>query len=345
MSLNRPISEIPSTVSVRGRTDRVQGEFRLGGRQYLALEKIGGPGRDTWRVFDWHAGPEGDFRVLHRLEKSPATTQRIEVLRRVAEGNLHLPKIVDFHQDENHVWVVQTWVWGTPLENYLEQVRAGRVPRPSVYQATRLVRQLAHGVANLHVKASVVHGDIKPANLIVTRDPYLLVLVDFGSAWPVEQTAQRDPGDGHSAPYAAPEQWSGKAAVNFRADVFSLSVVWHELLTLDIPYGGLGGVAGADEYEMASNHRLTPVQSRCSGRESIPGQAWRLLEANLARGLALSPDGRFASRREWLDAMDQLYRWLHHGSAGPQTKNWLARGMAWLQRGFPTGSRNASSDE
>lgn len=328
---NSHSAQHPQTTCVRGRMDRVQGVVRVGARDYWALERLGGSGREIWRVFDPQAGPEGDFRVLHRLPNSAVGAQRIEVLRRTSEGNLHLAKFVDFHQTQDEMLVVMNWVWGTPLDEYLQQVRTGRAARPSVPEATRLVRGLAHGVSHLHVKASVVHGDIKPANLIVTRDPYQLVLIDFGSAWPVEQTSRRQPGDGRSAPYAAPEQFQEGAAVNFQADMFAVSVVWHELLTGEIPYRGLGGLAGLAEYQDADGHKLAPVRPHCVERHPLPRQAWPILERTLARGLALSSGDRFASRQEWLDAMDELHHWLRRGTGQPQEKNWLARGLAWLQ--------------
>ena len=105
-----------------------------------------------------------------------------------------------------------TWVWGTNLRELLRSVRSGELPRPSVPEVVRLARGLAHGLSHYHRRANVVHGDVSPANLIVTSATKNLVLVDFGSAWPVEQTATKESGDGFTLPYAAPNVWPATRA-------------------------------------------------------------------------------------------------------------------------------------
>ena len=95
----------------------------------------------------------------------------------------------------------------------------------------------------MHHKKNFVHGDIRPENLVLCREPNRLVLIDFGSAWPVEKTTARSLGDGVSEFYSAPEQLRDNRFADFRSDQFSASVVFYELLTLDLPYEGLGGKA------------------------------------------------------------------------------------------------------
>ena len=115
----------------------------------------------------------------------------------------------------------------------------------------RLLKGVAHALRHLHHRKNIIHGDVKPANLILTKRTSL-VLIDYGSAWPGERTTQRGGGDGFSPAYAAPELVRGNAAVDWRADQFSVGVILYELLTGKLPFGGLGGSVGRLPHSFAA---------------------------------------------------------------------------------------------
>ena len=108
------------TIRFRGKTEKVLETFRVRGRTYFALEKLSR--RGAFRVFDPHAGPHGDYRILHRLAKSKTTHQAIETLRRIGgpNGNRNFPGIVDFARQADDLFVVVAWVNGTNLRQYLD---------------------------------------------------------------------------------------------------------------------------------------------------------------------------------------------------------------------------------
>ncbi len=284
----------------------------VGGRTVFVVEILG---RGTARkVFDPRAGIGGDFRVLHTLPRSPATSQRLETLRRAAERNLNLPKIRETHPERNRISVLSDWVWGIPLDRYLADVRAKQQPRPSNREIVRLVRGLFHGVGHFHHDAHSVHGDIKPANVVLEPRPTKFTLIDFGSAWPVERTTRRESGDGISAPYAAPEQFLEKAPVDFRADYFSLGVLGYELLTLEIPFDGIGGRAGLPNLRDAFANKYRPPSGVIPDRDRMPRSAVAALDQFFARCLALDPDARFNNRTACLTAVDALAKEFQPGS-------------------------------
>jgi len=302
----------PEDIRCRGRRYPVIDAVAGGGRTYFVVESLG---RGTARkVFDPKAGIGGDFRVLHMLPRSPATHQRLETLRRSAEKNLNLPKILECHLARNRIDVLTAWVWGIPLDRYLADVRANKQPRPSSREIVRLLRGLFHGVGHFHHDAHSVHGDIKPANVVLEPKPTKFTLIDFGSAWPVERTARRDSGDGISAPYAAPEQFSENASVDFRADYFSLGVLGYELLTLEIPFDGIGGRSGSPQWRDTFAGKYRPPSEMISDRARIPRTAVTTLDRFFARCLALDPNGRFANRIECLSAVDGLLQEFRGGS-------------------------------
>jgi len=294
----------PEKITVRGRVDAVIDELTLGKKRFFVLEQLSG--RDRFRVFDPTAGFHGDYRVVNFLPRSRETEQQIEVLRRLAEKNLHLPKIIECVRHREKLAVVTTWIWGVNLRQYLGEIREKKLPRPSTREVCRLVNKLAHGIANLHVKSNVVHGDIKPANIILEKDPTRLMLIDFGSAWPAERARQKSPGDGVSIPYAAPEQLFSGGTPDFRSDIFSLSVVLYELLTLEIPFDGAGGQAGLPENRTEFAATYQPPSKFITDGHMLPAGCVPALDKILARGLALDPKDRFSDRSDWLRALDDL---------------------------------------
>ena len=314
MSARKKRNKPFEAVHFRGREEKVIDTFRVAGRNYLALEELSR--RGAYRVFDRHAGPDGDYRVLHRFPASQVTRQKMETLRRLGgpTANRNFPQIVECVRQGSDYYVVMSWVWGTNLRELLRSIRSRKLPRASVPEVVRLVRGLAHGLSHYHRRANVVHGDVSPANLIVTSGTKNLVLVDFGSAWPVEVTATKEAGDGITLPYAAPERISGHANEDFRSDVFSVAVIAYELLTLEIPFDGVGGQAGTPE--MAKHFSSSPPAPSTllpAKHARIPSRALKLLDDCLVTGMAPHPDGRFATRREWLAAWDRLHLALHKG--------------------------------
>jgi serine/threonine protein kinase len=303
---------MPKTVTVRGHTFPVIGELGLGRKRFLVLEQFGARGRI--KVFDPTAGMHGDCRVVHFLPRSPKNQQHVEVLRRLADKNFHFPRIVECHRQGNELAVVTAWIWGTSLADYLAEVRDKRRRRPSSRESVRLVTGLAHALGHLHVKTSVVHGDVKPANIVVDKDPTRLVLIDFGSAWPAERSKQKAAGDGISVPYAAPEQIVPDAAPDFRADYFSLSLVLYELLTLEIPYDGVGGQAGHPDNRAAFEKTYRPPSTLLGDRRRLPAGCRHALDQLLAKGLALDANARFPDRNEWLRSFDEVLYQFREGS-------------------------------
>ena len=304
----------PKVIRFRGREEPVQEVFSVRGRNYFAVEQLSR--RGAWRVFDRNAGPRGDYRVLYRLPHTRITSQRIETLTRLGgpTANRNFPKIVDCARQGGDLFVVLEWVWGVSLKQLLRQVRTGEISRPSCRETVRLGRGLAHGLSHYHRRANLVHGDVSPANIIVTAGTKNLVLIDFGSAWPMEQSARKEAGDGFTPHYAAPERLARHAAEDFRADVFSLAVVAYELLTLEIPFDGAGGRAGVPETNASFSGSFVPPSQLVAQQARLPAAALRELDDLFRASLALHPDGRHATGREWLAAWDAAHLSLQKGS-------------------------------
>jgi serine/threonine protein kinase len=271
------------------------------------LEKVTAGDRRRYKVFDRHAGPKGgDLRMLWYLPKARSSCQHLDGLARLSQNSFGMPAILEYHEQREYFVVVMPWVWGTDLKSYLDCRRNGRPRWPGSLETFNLLRRFAHALNSLHQHRNMVHGDLKPENLIYCREPNRLVMIDFGSAWTVERGAQRTPGDGKTDAYASPEQLNHLSLVDFHSDMFSTSVIAYQMFTGDIPYAKMGGRAGiTQERATFADTLIPPSQARRDPRPLPPG-AWAKIDRVITTGLALDADSRYRTDREWLDALDDI---------------------------------------
>jgi serine/threonine-protein kinase len=147
-------------------------------------------------------------------------------------GKLAHPSIITIHdlgieESTQTPYLVMEMVEGQPLEKIIAK---GSVPYPT---ACELAAQVATALAVAH-RRSVIHGDIKPANILVTSENRVK-LTDFGMARLASH--QTDSAVRGTPAYWCPEQILGRAQ-DARSDLFSLGVVLHEMLTGLNPFAG-----------------------------------------------------------------------------------------------------------
>ncbi|HSC62560.1 MAG TPA: serine/threonine-protein kinase [Caldimonas sp.] len=168
--------------------------------------------------------------------------------------------------------------------------------RATPAQAALIIRRVADALAFAHSKG-VIHRDIKPANIFMVGRTQPRVL-DFGIARVAHQQESNDPHSGAGSPYyMAPEQVRRELS-DRRADVFSLGVVFYELLTDVKPFRG---ESLAQIRDAVLNHE-PPLANKVDS--AVP----KALAAIAARAMAKDPEHRFRSARslarelrQWLD--------------------------------------------
>ncbi len=195
-------------------------------------------------------------------------------------GQLSHPNIITLHdmgieESTQTPYLVMEYVEGLPLDRVLEK---GTLPFP---RACAWIAHAAEALDAAH-KRGVIHGDVKPANILITTDGKVK-LTDFGMA----RVAKRDTGDSPllgTPAYWCPEQIMGRPQ-DARSDLFSLGVVLYEMVTGTKPFA-------AETLQGVCNRVLSSTVTAASQLQpSVPVS----FDEVIASCLAKNPDTRLAS--------------------------------------------------
>ena len=251
----------------------------------------------------YRAHREGDYAQTVAIKRIAGTrldtlgTRRLQHERDVLAGLDHpgIVRLIDAGvAADGHPFLALEFVDGLTWDRHLAEAR------PPV--ATRLVMfaEVCDAVAYAHQRL-LVHRDLKPGNLMVTRDgqPKLL---DYGIAKlladDVVSTMTRDFGSALTPAYAAPEQLRGEA-VTTATDVHALGLLLHETLCGRHPFRREG--QSAQGLQQALREQSPPPLSREPDLIAMP-KSWRQdLERVLAKALDKEPQHRYQSAREFGD--------------------------------------------
>lgn len=158
-------------------------------------------------------------------------------------------------------------------------------------EAIRVTREIAKALDHAHEKG-YIHRDIKPENILFRADNSA-VLSDFGVAkGGIGISRMTHVGTVVGTPqYMSPEQTRGQT-VDARSDLYSLGVVFYEMLTGSLPY------QGEDAVTIALKHISAPIPK-------LPLQ-FHIYQKILEKFLAKDPNERFQSGREVISAIEEL---------------------------------------
>ncbi|CDO90010.1 serine/threonine protein kinase [Mycobacterium triplex] len=215
-----------------------------------------------------------------QFSADPVFRERMKREARTA-GRLQEPHVVPIHdygEIDGKMFMEMRLVEGTDLDSLLKRYGPLTPPR-----AVAIVTQIASALDAAHA-AGVMHRDVKPPNILVTRDDFAY-LVDFGiaSATSDEKLTQLGTAVG-TWKYMAPERFTNDE-VTYRADIYALACVLHECLTGAPPYRA--DSAGV----LVKAHMNDPIPQPSAVRAGIP----KAFDAVIARGMAKQPGDRYAS--------------------------------------------------
>lgn len=210
--------------------------------------------------------------------------QQNRIIARLAHPNII--NIYDIGTAEDQQYLVMEKLSGGSLTEHIEQGL-------DIDQIFDLLQSVADALSHAH-KQGIVHGDIRPQNILF-HDDGRVVVTDFGITPALaNHPALSTIGSATINPvYMSPEQARGKPADQY-SDQYSLGVVLYECLTQQVPYQSDNPV------ELGLMHIKQPPPS-------LP-QGYELFQPLLDKLMAKKPKQRFASDEELLDAIDALER-------------------------------------
>ncbi|HTM34727.1 MAG TPA: protein kinase [Vicinamibacterales bacterium] len=198
----------------------------------------------------------------------------------------NIARLLDAGTTDDHLlYLVMEYVEGLPIDRHCEE-RALRVT-----DRIALLLQVCAGVAYAH-RHLIIHCDIKPENVLVTRDGQVKLL-DFGIARPISRLGTITRHRPATPAYSSPEQLQGEALTT-ASDVYSLGVLAHVVLTGSSPYALR--TTRLDELVSAV---VTAEPQRASLTPGLAPQVARQLRGDidtvLTKALAKDPARRYAS--------------------------------------------------
>jgi serine/threonine protein kinase len=293
--------------------------IRIRGQTYEVLDRLTQPRRGRWKVHHRDPAPNGTVYTAIILPNSAESDQLRKSIARIPRNQNSLPTLKAWEANSDTIALIISWCEGIDLAAYYKRFRKNGVSPIGVWEAVRRGKNLAFALSTLHSFAGVIHGDIKPSNLILPSEPGGIWLTDFGSGWQVEQTASREIGDGFNFVYASPEIVLHHPKVDARTDQFSAAVVLFEMLTGKLPYEGYGGKAGTPGFE-SIERAYQPPSKLMIGGETIPRGIMGQIDQIVTKALKLKPEERFETTKQFAHALDHVWQELK-SKADHQTKH------------------------
>lgn len=231
------------------------------------------------------------IKVLRSELAASLGAERFLTEIRVTAGLQHpnLVPLFDSGELNGLLYYVMPFLNGESLRDRLERER--QLP---LEDAVRLTQNVAAALDYAH-RHGVIHRDLKPANILLHDGEPLVA--DFGIALAMTNaSADRVTHTGITVgtpQYMSPEQAAGARTIDARSDVYSLAAVLYEMLTGETPHLG-ASVQSVIAKVMSEEPRHVRVI-----RPAVPAH----IDAAIHRALARQPADRFASAREFADAL------------------------------------------
>ncbi len=224
--------------------------------RYEVLEKIGAGGMsDVYKAMDHSLGREVAVKVLKQefaVDSGFVSKFRQEAQAAAGLEHPNIVNIYDVGAENGMYYIVMEYVEGITLKTYIS--KKGQLTYNEVIS---IAIQVGRGIEAAH-KKEIVHRDIKPQNIIISKEGKVKV-TDFGIARAATSNTINADIMG-SVHYSSPEQ-ARNGYVTYQSDIYSLGIVMYEMCTGRVPFDGDTTVAIALQHlqgEMVPPSRYAP---------------------------------------------------------------------------------------
>jgi tRNA A-37 threonylcarbamoyl transferase component Bud32 len=201
-----------------------------------------------------------------------------EVVAKLSHPNI--VTIFDVGEDLDLSYLAMEYLEGESLENY-----ARKENLMQIRETIEVTAQVCEALEYAH-NHGIVHRDIKPANIMILKNR-LVKVTDFGIARATASSKTRTGVIKGTPYYMSPEQISGMK-VDGRSDIFSLGIVFYQLLTGELPFGG--------ENLAAIMYQITTVEPEPPTKHNP--KIYKAAVAIVNRALEKSLDSRYQNAKQ-----------------------------------------------
>jgi serine/threonine-protein kinase len=274
-------------------------ERKLG--KYQIIERLGRGGMaEVYRGYHATLDRYVAIKVLHAfLADDPEFKDRFhreaQNVARLKHPNIVQVYDFDYDPEGESFYMVMELIDGPTLKDRLFTLgQEGKLlPFEDV---VRIIREAAGALAYAHSR-SMIHRDVKPANLMLDRDNRV-VLTDFGIAKIVTGAQFTASGGMVGTPaYMAPEQGLGEAG-DERSDLYSLGIIFYQLLTGELPYEADAPLA------VILKHLNSPIPTVRDSNADLP----EAIDRVILRLMAKDPDDRYQNAGDLIADLERIER-------------------------------------
>ena len=205
----------------------------------------------------------------------------------LAASSLNHPNIVEMYdvgEDNGIYYIIMEYIEGKTLKQLIKK-RGGL----TLSEAIDIMLQITDGISEAH-NSYIIHRDLKPQNIMIKEDGTIKI-TDFGIAMALNSTqlTQTNSVMG-SVHYLPPEQAAGKGST-IRSDIYSMGILFYELLTGTLPFKGDNAV------EIALKQMRDEIPSVRKKNPAIP----QSVENVIIKATAKNPKNRYSDSKEMHD--------------------------------------------
>lgn len=308
MSEQRTTSGDPHTMDASPAIELAPGTMLSFDKQYKVIEPLGEGGMGkVFKAFDPIMNRYVALKVL-KVDVPESEKRRFRLEARLCGSFSHpnIARVLDVGTTAEHrlFWFVMEFLEGKDITGAM---RGGRtVP---LHVVCEIFRQVLEALSYAH-KRNIVHRDVKPANIFVTRDPYdpqyrPVKLLDFGVARDLGDETPEDPklilGDPR---YLPPEQSRPNGPVDARSDLYALGMSFYEAVTGHHPFEDVF-MEHPRELLRCHRSRMPAPPSTYLPSDTRPDVA-DAIDDLFGSACDKDPDNRFASARAMQRALTEL---------------------------------------
>ncbi len=202
----------------------------------LLGKKARGATATVYEAHDLNTHERIALKILNERQKKDTASQEIMTFlhEALAISSLDHPNIVKIHDADiigDRAYIAMEYIYGYPMSERLR-----RKKYLTAAESLRIMRSVLNALATAH-QEGIVHGDIKPANIMYDQQKKHYIVTDFGAAYSAHRVQLDEKKIIGTPAYMSPEQLSG-ARIDGRSDLFSLGVTIYQLLTGRQPFSG-----------------------------------------------------------------------------------------------------------